>query len=133
MNGWQATVVITVFWVIMLNSLLMAPWLGRLAEREGLPYWIGWVPILNTVVPARAADCSLWAWFLLFVPIVDLYVWWDWWGTMASDKYHPRPDWFALGMFVPGLSAWLLAGFIRETDTRANGLGGAYPVGLKGH
>ena len=99
---------IVVFCLVVLNSLLMAPGLARHARRLRLPGWIGWVPIVNTIVVPRAADASLLSWLLLFIPIVNIYVWWDWWGEVAFDFRQPRPDLFAAGMFVPGLSAILL-------------------------
>ncbi len=110
MNTWQA-IVLVVFLLLLLNSVLLSPGLARLALQVGLPSWLGWVPILNTLIVPRAADCSLFSWVLVLVPLVNIYVWFDWWAEIAFDKRHGHPDLFAAGMFVPVLSTYLLGRF----------------------
>ena len=117
-----------VFILILLNSVVMSPGLARLADVVGMPRWLGWVPLLNTVIVPRVADANILSWFLLLIPIVNIYVWWDWWGEIAFDRRHPHPDAFALGMFVPVLSAVLLNGFVRSVRSSGSGVRAPEPV-----
>jgi hypothetical protein len=106
--------------LLAINSLLVFPWaLGLMVRRHGLrPSWLVWVPLVNLAFVPRLADASVLAWLLLFIPIANIYVWWDWWSEIAFDEHHPHPDRWALGMLVPYLNTYLLARLARPTAVR---------------
>ena len=72
--------------LVAINNLLVFPWaLGLMVRREGMgPSWLVWVPLVNLSFVPRFADASVLSWLLLFVPIANIYVWWDWWSETAS-------------------------------------------------
>ena len=106
--------------LIAINNLFVFPWaLGLMVRREGLgPSWLVWVPLVNLSFVPRFADASVLSWLLLFVPIANIYVWWDWWSETAFDQDHRHPDRWALGMFVPYLNTYLLYRLARPATVR---------------
>ena len=106
--------------LVAINNLLVFPWaLGLMVRREGIgPSWLVWVPLVNLSFVPRFADASVLSWLLLFIPIANIYVWWDWWSETAFDQDHRHPDRWALGMFVPYLNTYLLYRLARPATVR---------------
>jgi hypothetical protein len=99
---------------IAINYLLLFPWaLWRFVKREGIGApWLAWAPFANLTFIPRLADASVLAVLLLFIPLVNYYVWWDWWSDIAANWYHRHPNVWALGFFVPFLDTVLLFRFV---------------------
>jgi hypothetical protein len=76
------------------------------------------VPLVNLSFAPRLADASVFSWLLLFVPLANIYVWWDWWSETAFDHRHRHPDRWAMGMFVPFLEREREDKQIVDDDTR---------------
>jgi len=105
-------------WVVNLFIFLFP--LSKLVRHYRLrPHGLSYVPILNTTFVPRLSDASPLAWLLLLIPVVSAYVRWDWWSDIAADRYHPRPNVWALGFFVPLLDSWLLMRFVKSLPARA--------------
>lgn len=96
--------------LIAINYLFVFPLaLNRVVRAHGLgPSWLVWVPLVNLSFVPRLADASVLSFFLLFIPVANIYVWWDWWSEFAFDRRHGHPDRWALGMLVPYLNVYLL-------------------------
>jgi hypothetical protein len=105
--------------LIGINYLFVFPVaLNRIVRAQGLgPSWLVWVPLVNLSFVPRLADASVLSWFLLFIPIANIYVWWDWWSEFAFDRRHGHPDRWALGMLVPFLNSYLLFRLARAATT----------------
>jgi hypothetical protein len=103
------------------NYLIVFPIaLNRIVRAQGLgPSWLVWVPLVNLSFVPRLADASVLSWLLLFIPIANIYVWWDWWSEFAFDRRHGHPDRWALGMLVPYLNSYLLFRLAREATQPA--------------
>jgi hypothetical protein len=114
-----------VFWIVitlvLVDVLFFFPRaLHRLVLHDGLrPAWLAWVPLANTYFVARAADASPFSVVLFFIPLVDLYVWWDCWSEIAFDHHHPRANRWALGLFVPYLGSYLVTRLVHAQRPRA--------------
>ncbi len=103
----------------VLNLFVFLFPLSKLVRHYRLrPQGLSYVPVLNTTFVPRLADASPFAWLLLFVPLVNAYVWWDWWSDIAADRYHPRPNTWALGFLVPLFDSWLLSRFVHGLPDR---------------
>ena len=112
------TILIIVIAMPFLATILMSPFLARLAERRKLgPSWLAWVPVANTILIPLFANASPFSWVLLFTP-VSPYIWWDWWDEIAFEYGRRRPSLFALGMVVPLLNVLLLARFVKKIELR---------------
>ena len=96
--------------LVGINYLFVFPLaLNRVVRAQGLgPSWLVWVSLVNLSFVPRLADTSVLSFFLLFIPIANIYVWWDWWSEPPSTIGHSHPDRWALGMLVPYLNVYLL-------------------------
>ena len=90
--------------------------LGR-AHHDSLAK-LGWVPFLRTIVVARTAGVGWLSWLLSFVPLVGLYVNWDWWDEIFDAMGIRYSGLRALGMFVPGLRTYLMYRAARAAEAR---------------
>lgn len=99
--------------VLLIDQFVLMPFaIHRLVSKTDLgPKWLAAIPIADTTFVPRLADASPFAWLLLFIPLVNLYVWWDWWSEIAYDRDHRHGDLWALGMLVPVLDFVLLIRF----------------------
>ena len=76
-----------------------------------------WVPVATTTFVPRLADASPFAWFLQFVPLVNIYVWWDWWSEFADSHGHRHPNLWAIGLLVPVVGSLMVIQFARHMPT----------------
>lgn len=80
---------------------------------------LGWVPLLRTIVVARAAGAGWMSWLLSLVPFVGLYVNWDWWDDVFDGLGKRRAGLRAVGTLVPGLRAYLMFTAAKAAETRS--------------
>jgi hypothetical protein len=93
----------------VISSIVFAPFLARLARRWGIDSRWAWYPVVNLTLIPRLAYASRWSVFLLAVPLVNIYVWWDWWEEIAFELRKERVSLWALGMSIPLLNIAVIA------------------------
>jgi hypothetical protein len=82
----------------------------RLAQKSNYRRpWIAWVPFFRTHIVATAAGLGWASWLLSQVPLIGLYVQWDWWDEIGDEVKFGHPGWRAWGIvLVPGLRTYLI-------------------------
>ena len=96
LSGWSL-----IWWVgLYLWTTLCLYMIAKKADTRAA--WIAWIPLLNLVVLCWAAGRSGWWSFLLFVPLVNIVVYFDIWMTIA--EVCNQESWLGALMIVPGVN-----------------------------
>jgi hypothetical protein len=88
----------------------------RLAKKSNYRWpWVAWVPFFRTHIVATAAGLGWASWILSQVPLIGLYVQWDWWDEIGFEVKFRHPGWRAWGIVaVPVLRTYLIYRTVRN-------------------
>ncbi|MFH1691976.1 MAG: DUF5684 domain-containing protein [Candidatus Omnitrophota bacterium] len=74
-----------------------------IAIRTGVALsWLAWIPIGNFILMCRITSKPLWWIVLLFVPLVNIFIFVLFWAAIAEARGKPR--WLGFFMFIPGVN-----------------------------
>jgi hypothetical protein len=71
-----------------------------IAQRLYLPSWMAWVPIIQLTLIVKMAERPMWWFFLLFFPIINLFIWLMLWIDIT--EMFQKPVLLAVLMLIPG-------------------------------
>jgi len=95
----------SIFYVLFCYPLMV------IGQKLGFKYpWMAWIPILQLFMMVRMSGGSIMSFILLFVPIIDIFVFIGIWGKIA--EYLQKPAILSILMIIPGpnlLAIWYFA------------------------
>lgn len=108
-------------YILVIQFFIFSIALQQIAQRFRLTSWMAFIPILQLVLLVKMADRPLLWFFLLFVPIFNIFVWIMIWVDIFDLFQKPLP--LAVFMLIPGLQVilpWYLLISTKDAVTKVN-------------